>query len=294
MRAGAGNFFGGGASNTIVQFPTLGEWASRAAPGFLAPMGAESGLVSDWRDAAAYRPLFAADRSLIAWEWLRRDRSYQDAADRAFRARSNTTLPGNDPRRWGLLAFEPPLARVPEARPLWSAEIHGAVLKVDAAPPAGGEPFDLERFAAFSTFIDDGHGCQHLLISDGLRAIRLDILSGSLASGPVELAYRLSGLAAAAQPLLALRRLLALWNGGRFSTSLHPPEVRARRWVELLRAHDAIAAGACQRDIAAVMVDADAGEPRWRVRCSSARTRAQRLVQGSMRMASGGYRALLC
>jgi hypothetical protein len=27
----------------------------------------------DWRDAAAYAPLLEADRSLFAWEWLRRD-----------------------------------------------------------------------------------------------------------------------------------------------------------------------------------------------------------------------------
>ena len=34
----------------------------------------------DWRDAAAYEPLLEADRSLIAWEWLRRDRGYREAA----------------------------------------------------------------------------------------------------------------------------------------------------------------------------------------------------------------------
>ena len=257
-------------------------------------MGADGQLAPDWADGACYRSLLGADRSLIAWEWLRRDPGYRAAASRALQVEADGRAGlADDPGQWGLLAFEPPAATVPDARPLWSADVHAAVLKVDAVPPGAGEPFDPVRFAAHSRFFESAKGRQHLLIGDGLRTIRIDIMSGSIASGPVELRYRLSGLAAAHQPLMTLRRLLALWHSGRFCRSLHPPEARSRRWVHLLRAHDALAAGAGQREIAVVLLDADAHEPRWRSRWPSVRTRAQRLVRGARSMASGGYLELL-
>jgi hypothetical protein len=32
----------------------------------------------DWQDASAYRPLTNLHRSLLMWEWMRRDPSYQE------------------------------------------------------------------------------------------------------------------------------------------------------------------------------------------------------------------------
>ena len=252
-------------------------------------------LAPDWRDAAAYAPLLDADRSLFAWEWLRRDRHYRAAAERAFEADGSRGPigPGEAPERWGLHAFEPPGLTAPDARPVWRAEVHPYVLGVEAGPPDGEDVFDLERFSAISRLVTAADDRAHLLISDGIRTIRIDVLSGSVKDGPARLHYLLAGFASAEKPLLALRRLLMLWRTGRFSAALHAAEARARRYVLMLRAHDALAAGADQRQIAALLLSEDAGEPRWRSRSPSLRSQVQRLVRGARRMASGGYLELL-
>lgn len=248
----------------------------------------------DWRDARAYEPLLGADRSLFAWEWLRRDQNYRAAAARALdagsRARSD---PAEAPERWGLHAFEPPGRTAPEARPVWSAPVYPYVLGVHASPLAGEDVFDLQRFCSISTLVTAADGHEHLLISDGLRAIRIDILAGTIAKGPAELRYSLAGFASAERPLLTLRRLLAIWRTGRFCRSLHPEDARAGRLLPMLRAHDALAAGANQRAIAAELFGGSAARERWRVEAPSVRSQVQRLVRGARQMAVGGFWELL-
>lgn len=257
-----------------------------------------TGDLPDWQDAAAYAPLLGADRSIFAWEWLRRDSSYRRVAGRSsgrVRAGGAGVRRGSlEAERWGLHAFEPGNLAAPAARPVWSAATHPAVLPAVSATAADPEDvFALERFAPLATVVANPRRGEHLLLSDGLRSIRLDLPSATLASAPAALEYRISGIVAAERPLLTLRRLLALLRTGRFSRSLHPPEPRARRWVLLLRAHDALAAGADQRAIASILLSRSAAEPRWRSRASSLRSQAQRLVAGARRMAAGGYRELL-
>ena len=249
----------------------------------------------DWREAAAYEPLLNADRSLFAWEWLRRDECYRAAAERALEADDGRALtePGLAPERWGLHAYEAPDATAPDARPVWCGEVHAGVLGIEAAPPSSEDVFDLERFAAISTLAMSTDEREHWLIADGLQAIRIDVVAGTLSDGPVELRYRLAGLAAAERPVLTLRRLLALSRTGAFSRSLHPNEPRAKRWVLMLRVHDALAAGANQRAIAAELLGSGAAMERWRVEAPSLRSQVQRLVQAARRSAGGGFWELL-
>lgn len=256
-------------------------------------MRPEHGHAADWRDAAAYAPLLEADRSIFAWEWVRRDPGYRAAAELAREgAVSPEALP--DPARWGLHAFEAPDLGAPAARPVWRAEIHPYVLEADASPAGEGcDSFEWGRLGAISTIVTGGGGGEHLLISDGFRTIRLDVRSGSLRQGPVRLEYRLSGFASAGRPLLTLRRLLTLWRTGRFSSGLHPVEARAGRSVLILRAHDALASGATHREIATELLSAEAGEARWRVGAPTVRTRVQRLVRNARAMAADGYVSLL-
>jgi hypothetical protein len=257
-------------------------------------MRPEDRQAADWRDVAAYAPLLSADRSVLAWEWLRRDPGYRAAADRALEQGSGAACDGRfDAGIWGLHAFEPADIAAPAARPVWRSDVHPYVLEADALPTGDARnAFELARLAPISTIIADGEQ-EHLLVSDGLRAIRLDLLSGSLRRGPVRLHYRLAGLASAERPLLTLRRLLALWRTGRLSAQLHPVEARAARFVLMLRVYDALASGATQREIAAGLLSAEAGEARWRVRAPTVRSRVQRLVRSARFMAAGGYLALL-
>lgn len=256
-------------------------------------MCSAGGQAADWRDAAAYAPLLAADRSIFAWEWLRRDPGYRAAAERAIQGRSQSCDDLLAPERWGLHAFEPPDLPAPLARPLWSADINPYVLEADAGRPTeASDSIDVARFGGWARLVSSYAG-EHLLISDGLRAIRLDVLMGTLAGGPARLRYRLSGLASAEQPLLTLRRFLALSRTGRFASSLHPREARAKRWLLMLRTHDALSTGADQREIAAELLSREAGEGRWRSRLPSVRSQVQRLVRNAQATAAGGYASLL-
>ena len=252
-------------------------------------MRAAKHLVPDWRDAAAYAPVLAADRSILAWEWLRRDPDYVAAADRADHRQW-----APEAERWGLVAFEAPDLSAPRARPVWSAAAHSGVLGVLASGPGEAcDCFELERFEALSTIVPVRAGREHLLISDGLRIIRLDVLAGTLTEGATQLSFLLGGLASAERPLLTLRRLLALARSGGFSPSLHPRVPRARRWVLMLRANDALEAGADQRQIAEVLLSTGARETRWRSRVPSLRSQVQRLVRSARAMAAGSWRDLL-
>lgn len=246
----------------------------------------------DWRDAAHYAPLLGVDRSILAWEWLRRDPAYREAAHASMIGQAGTGP--NLPADWGLHAFEPPARAAPAARPLWIAEVHPPVLAAAAEPPVrAADAFDISRLRPLVTIIDAGSGREHLLITDGLRALRLDVVAGSVREGPVQLRFLIAGLEAAERPLLTLRRLLALCRGGRFSPALHPPDSRARRLILMLRAHDGLADGAMQREIAATLLSAEAATERWRVSAPTLRARAQRLVRAARLMAAGGYRSLL-
>ena len=256
-------------------------------------MSAERSDCPDWRDGAAYRPLLDADRSLIAWEWLRRDPDYRAAAIRCFNAGPIHGAGSLAPRHFGLIAFEPPGRAVPYARPLWTRAVHPFVLPVERGPdthPADG--LEIERFGRLRELVI-ADGREHLLLSDGLRTIRLDGSAGTFTNGPANLAYSIYGLCSSEAPLLTLRRLLVLAKTSRFSRMLHRPEAHANRWVLILRAADGLAAGARQREIAEVLLSRSAREPQWRIRDPSLRLKVQRLVRLARHFAGDGYRELL-
>lgn len=238
--------------------------------------------------------LLGADRSLFAWEWLRRDPAYRAAAERSLPERSGIAEASSAAEHFGLIAFEAPHLTVPDTRPLWRSDVHPFVLKVGLfrAAPSAADELDVERLCDLARIIVED-GAEHLLLSDGLRSIRLDGPPGAFTSGPACLHYSIEGLISAERPLLSLRRLLALCRTGQFSRPLHPPEIRARRWIMMLRAHDGLQTGADQRQIAEQLFSRSVSEPRWRSRESSVRSQVQRLVRSARRFAAGGYRRLL-
>lgn len=254
-------------------------------------MQAKAAFGTDWTDAADYAALVDADRSLFAWEWLRRDWTYREAAA----ARLRRSPGGADPcaADFGLVAFERPDLAVPLGRPLWRSDAYPYVIGAGRGPAGpSADAFDVERLRSIARLVADGTG-EHLLLCDGLRAVRVDGPRGLFTGGAACLQYDLTGLVSAERPLLTLRRFLALCRSGKFSRSLHRPEVRARRWILMLRAFDAVVAGAGQREIAERLLSASAAAPGWRDREPSLRSRAQRLVRSARQFARGAYRSLL-
>jgi hypothetical protein len=144
-----------------------------------------------------------------------------------------------------------------------------------------------------ATIVRAPDGCEHVALSDGYRRIRIDVAHGTLLAGAVHLDYLLNGLAGVDAKLLTLRRLMALARLGRLARGLYPIERLAPRWVAALRTHDALSAGASQRDVARVLFGIGAGGSDWRHGSDFFRLRVQRLARIGRRMVQGGYRTLL-
>ena len=260
-------------------------------------MRSGEGQAADWREAAGYAPLLTADRAVLAWEWLRRRADYKQAVSRWLDGHEQSgwaRTPVPEPHHWGLHRYETPDLPVPQARPIWRQDVHPYVLQVEASDSgAAADRFDLAQFRSLVTIVSDATSGEHLLLSDGFRGLRIDVVEGSLRSGPVQLRYRLSGIGSAQAPVRTLKRLLVLCRSGRFSSRLHRPERRASRVILMLRAYDAVSSGASQREIAANLLSSEAHGERWRVEAPALRSRVQRLVRNANAMAKGGYLWLL-
>jgi hypothetical protein len=177
---------------------------------------------------------------------------------------------------------------------IWHACLDPGTLAVDAVPAklADEDAIDPAAMAAWLCIVDEGRR-EHAVLSDGYRRIRLDLVSGSLRGGPVVLHYRLTGTHSVSAKIMPLRRLVALCRHRRFIDSLFPPDPRMARWIEILRVHDALVAGASQREIAEVLYAWQAGAERWREGSDGLRSRLRRLVKEARTLARGGYRQLL-
>ena len=169
------------------------------------------------------------------------------------------------------------------------------VLRAEAARPAAGpaDTVDLQSLKGFGRLIA-GSAVDHLLLSDGLRTIRIDGPKDTFTGGPAWLRYAIEGLAAAEAPLLTLRRFLALCPDRRLRPVASPARVPGAAVDLAASGPRCLAAGADQRQVAAVLFSRSAGDPCWRTREPSVRSQVQRLVRSARLLAArGGYRRLL-
>ncbi|WP_394804813.1 DNA -binding domain-containing protein [Sphingomonas agrestis] len=109
----------------------------------------------------------------------------------------------------------------------------------------------------------------------------------------MRLRYALEGFDDLERKLLTLRRLAALWRLGRMPARLFPRDLRAPRWIEMLRTLDAMRSGASQREIAEALFEPGRVARDWRAGSDYLRMRIQRLVRASDRMARRDYRRLI-
>lgn len=195
-------------------------------------------------------------------------------------------------RSGGFTFAEHPEREAPEARVIWRAEIDPGAIPVRATPIEPGHPdaFDPAALRSWLAIASDETG-EHVVLSDGWRHIRLDLLQGSLASGrPVLLHYEVAGLDALESKLMPLRRLADLCRHRRFSVSLYPQDRRVARWMMTLRVHDGVQAGASQSEIARVLFGPSAAHALY---ADAFRSRVRRLVREAAALAVGGYRQLM-
>jgi len=181
----------------------------------------------------------------------------------------------------------------------WSSETVPSVVTVEArgGGATAAEDFDLGRLPLPVMLLRQPGGVRHLLIRDGMRYLQIEMLADGAARHPVRHPVRLLvplWPAPEDEPrLLALRRFLHVRSAQTLPDRLYPPERRAGRWLDMLRAQDARRAGASQRQIAAALFGADRAAQDWGGRSDYLRLRVQRLVRGAEHMAVRGYRDLL-
>jgi hypothetical protein len=166
------------------------------------------------------------------------------------------------------------------------------VLACDAVSddPVG---FDLAHVGCFSAVLRGSDPLEHVLLTDGLRRVRLDIRGGTLTRGPVLLRFAFEGLRTIQPPLLTLRRLIAFDRFGVMPLRLFGAERRAERWIAALRADDAHRAGGSQRDIAEALFGPERVREDWVGPSDYLRSQVRRLLGFGARMRGGGWRELL-
>lgn len=153
--------------------------------------------------------------------------------------------------------------------------------------------FDLEAVRTLASVVKEPDGAEHLMLSDGFRHLQLRVTGGTILDGPVRLRCTLTGLREMDRKVLSLRRLCLCCRLRRMPRSLYAHEPRAGRWIDKLRAVDAVNAGASQRDIAVTLFGQRRVDAEWSRGSDCLRLRVQRLIREGRRMVRGGYRDLL-
>jgi hypothetical protein len=187
---------------------------------------------------------------------------------------------------------EDPSRSALDAAILFDARTDASVLACEVAE---GDPdgLDLGRVGCFSALLKGEDPLEHVLLSDGLRSLQLDVAGGTMLAGPVRLRFRLEGLRAIEPSLLTLRRLAALDRLGRMPQKLFPAERRALRWILALRALDARRHGASQREVAEALFGPERARTDWNAGSDYLRSQVRRLLRFGVRMSRGGWRELL-
>ncbi len=238
-----------------------------------------------------------------AWEWLRHSRKYRESPDiglgvrrRVERKRPLLTIietshPPSD--KWGICLAEDPDRPFHRAAVFWDAAVDASVCPVAAVPARGNGDaslFDPSHLKVSATVLVRGEGDQHLQLCDGVNALQLHVVEGTLLEGPVRLAYVLDDFAKLAHHTTTLERLGAVLERGRFPPHLFSGDPRAERWLLSLKAIDLEAAGLSHADIATELYQSGgrgAFATDWR------RSRVRRLLEAGHALIDGDYLKIL-
>jgi hypothetical protein len=261
----------------------------------------------DDRDSVIKDDLLLLTRSGIAWEALRRNLAYLDVATRTDAKRTPlrprpplTTIEApvsEEAEQWGLLFAEHD-KRYQRAAVFWSPEADPSVLPVVVEPADGvrndrAEYIDFRKLSIAVTVLRRPNRPEAVLLCDGIHAIQLHILEGTVLNGPVFLNYQLRGFRWLKERALTLQRLEGFQRHGRFLTKDFQPLGDARRFLMALVAVDMQRSGKFYRDIAREFLGEQAYRE-WNGRTDKHRSYVGRKLQLGQRLIEGDYRKILC
>jgi hypothetical protein len=174
----------------------------------------------------------------------------------------------------------------------WSSAVDPACLMVEARPCKPTKGFDIERFGAAASVIINAEGNEHITVNTGRMCWRVDVLKGSVLSGPAQLNIVLGDVHDAPRHLRALQQLLTVHDSPAKMAALHSPKSN-HRIVSALRVYDALSDGASYRAIAIALFGERRVKEEWSAMSDSMRLQIRRLAKHARQLAGGGWKTLL-
>lgn len=255
------------------------------------------------RSSAAEDLLLGSDRPAWAWEFLRRNPSYREAAQCAPVVKTHKV--GNitvvetaecvpEIRTFGMCFAENPDRSYLEGAVFWQSDADDSIVRVSAPlrpPPSGSSLVDFKRLNAEVMVLKLDNGCEHVRVAFGAHSFALEVKEGSVLGPPVYLKCYVD-LGSAHAQLQTLHRLFAIWRQEQFRKKDIRLDQRRFRWLLALHALDLEKAGLSQREIADRLIDEAVGL-KWREKGDALRSRVRRIITLGRDLRDGGYLQLL-
>jgi hypothetical protein len=179
-----------------------------------------------------------------------------------------------------------------KARPVWDRAVDISVVAVSTSRATALNAVDIMHFGSLVTIVKSCAGQEQLLLSDGSRHLRFDVVRGSLLAGPITLHFNLTDGPTLSAQLNTMRNWQRFRNHRDFPW-IARQEKRAPTWVRQLRAYDGTMAGATMREIAQALLPAVATPAALQDRNSAIRSTVRRLLRAARANVAGGYRRIL-
>lgn len=239
----------------------------------------------DWTDPSSYGFANTIVRDGWAWEFLRRNPSFQadwqdngggSAPSIGASPRDNVKLrsmrcSNNAAEGWGLVDFPHADGNAEYAKTdvFWLPECCASVLHATVVRSAWDPQEDglvIPQLPGLKTILRTPHGVQHVLVRQDWRGIHFTCEGGDVLRDNVFLQFRLDGFRRCRKALVTYLRLKSLRNLGRFASSLFKQDPRARQLTQALRALDADRAKAPRRQIAIALFGKRLVDEEWKER----------------------------
>src|SRR5262245_11994206 len=257
----------------------------------------------DWPlNRAAYTHVLNLCPSDLAWEFLRRNPSYQRDYHLSRRGPIRPCRIGRGSalirlrrvpsqcERWGLFPLVDPKCPAPQAPLCWTSAASAPILEARAErASAASSGLSIKDCAAATHIVLGPAGEELVILRDAERATTLRLKGARAGLGPVNVTFPIRGFPdprQLAQRFHALRQLI---------TAPRPTAPRSRLRLFLrdaLLVLDARQIGMSQRDIGALLDDARADNPAFRAK-ESLRDRVRHVLLRGRQLRDGGYRKLL-
>jgi hypothetical protein len=239
---------------------------------------------SSWLAPAAYLYVLGLDSSSLAWEYLRRNPTYQ-ALWRNAASRANRSAAG----RWSLEDWEDPRRDARTAEPAWSPLPRVSLARyndIEAAPP-----FQFWGISGRKSLIHDGHALR-LSVRQRWGLLRATLESTLTVAEPY--GYLVPAGRKLDDCCRAVREFEAIYQISNPDTPqrVKRPGRLSLMHMRILQALDGAEKGASHRDIASALFGEAVLQAQWS-RDGELRAQIRHWLRRGAQLSGGGYRTLL-